>query len=145
MSILSNCFLPKTLIHLWNFSGTSFFASTSDLAASSSLSQISYSFTTFFTSIVLSCFCFFFLFSFFSSCFLPTSSLASSSFCFCHHSFPCFGLHYFPYSSGHLIILTPPVLQLISGLWQASHDISKITIYFCPSMMLIFILSLCSW
>ena len=71
MGILSDYFLPNTLIHLWNFSETSFLASTSDFAASSSLSHISYSSTILFTSIVFSFFCLlffclstFFLFSF---------------------------------------------------------------------------------
>ena len=144
MGICSDCFLPKTLIYLWNFSRTNFFASTSDFTASSSLSQISYSSTTFFTSIIFSFFCFFFCFSVFFSCFFSASSLISSSFCFCYPDFLCFGLHYFPHSSGHLIIFTSPVFQLISGLWYASHSIPKITLHFCSLITYISVLSLCS-
>ena len=118
VGILSNYFLPNILIYLWNCSGTNFLASASDFAAFSSSSQISHSSAILFSSIVLSLFSFFFFcFSAFSSLFFPASSFASSSFCFCHHSFPCFGLHCFPHSSEHLVILTSPVLQSISGLW----------------------------
>ena len=141
MGIHSDCFLPKTLIYLWNFSGTNFLASTSDFAISSSSSQISYSSATFFTSIVFSFFCFFFFL--FSFCFLPASYFASSFFCFSQPNLPCFGLHYFPYSSGHLIIFTSSVLQSISGLWCASHGIPRITVHFCPLIISISILSLC--
>ena len=140
VGILSDCFLPKTLIYLWNFSGTSFLASVSDFATSSSSSHISYSSTTFFPSITFSFFCFF-CFSF-SSCFFSASSFASFYFCFCHSSFSCFGLHCLLYSSGHLIIFTSPVFQSISGLWRASHSIPKITIHFCPLIMSISVLFL---
>jgi len=61
VSILSLCFLLKTLIYLWNFSGTSFFASVSDFATFSFSSYISHSSDTFFISIVLFFFVFFFL------------------------------------------------------------------------------------
>ena len=67
IDILSNCFLPKTLIYLWNFSGTSFLASLSDFAAFFFSSQISHSSATLFTSIVFSFFCFFFFCSAFPS------------------------------------------------------------------------------
>ena len=145
MGILSDYFLPKTLIHIWNFSGTSFLASVSNFTASSSSSQISYSLAILFTSISFSFFCFFsFCFSFLSH-FLPASSFASSSFCFCHPDFLCFSLHCLPHSSGHLVILTFPVLQSISRLWQASHSIPKITLYFCPSITSISVLFLCLW
>ena len=80
---------------------------------------------------------FLFLFSL-ASHFFPSSSFFSLSFCFCHSDFPCFGLYYLPHSFGHLVILTSPVLQLISGLWQASHSISKITFHFC-SLILFFL------
>ena len=52
----------KTLIYLWNFSGTSFFASASDFATFSSSFQISYSSATLFTSIVFYLFCFYLFF-----------------------------------------------------------------------------------
>ena len=118
MGTLSLDFLPKTYIHLWNLSGTSLFTSSSNFAASSPSSQTFYSFTTFFTSIILSFFCFFFSFFFysFSSCFFPFFSFFSSLFCFSYPDFPYFGLHYFPHSSGHLIIFTSPILQSISEL-----------------------------
>ena len=140
MGILSDCFLPKTLIRLWNFSGTNFFASASDFAAFSSSSHISHSSATLFISTVFFSLCF--LFSL-SSHFLPTFAFASSSFCFCHPDFPCFGLHCFPHSSRHLVIFTSSVLQSISGLWRASYSIPKITIHFYPPIMSISILSLC--
>ena len=76
VGILSDCFLPKTLIHLWNFSGTHFFASSSNLAVSSFLFQISHSSATLFTSIVFSFFDFFFFPLSFSSYFLPAFSFA---------------------------------------------------------------------
>ena len=132
MDICSDCFLPKTLIHLWNFSETNFFASASDFAASSSSFQIFYSSTIFFTSIIF--------FSAFFSLFFP-----ASSFCFCHPSFPCFGLYYFLHSSRHLVIFTSSIFQLISELWRASHSIPKITFHFCPPITSISVLSLYSW
>jgi len=46
----------------------------------------------------------------FSSYFLPSFSLFSSFFCFCHSSFSCFGFYCFLYSFGHLVIFTSPVL-----------------------------------
>jgi len=56
--------LPKTFIHLWNFSRTSFFASVSDFAASFSSFKISHFSATLFTSIVFAFFYFFvFVFS----------------------------------------------------------------------------------
>ena len=139
MGIFSDYFLLKTLIHLWNFSRTKFFASASNFAASFSLSQISHSSATFLTSTVFPFFCF--LFSF-SSHFFPASSFASSSFCFFQPDFPCTSLYCLPHSSGHLIIFTFPVLQSISGLWHASHSIPKITVHFCPPIISISILSL---
>ena len=144
MGILSDCFLSKTLIYLWNFSETSFFASTSDFTTSSSLFQISHSSTTLFTSIVFFFICLFFCFSAFSSCFFSAFSLVSSSFCFCYPSFLCFGLHCFPHFSGHLVILTSPILQSISGLWQASYNIPIIcliglSLLSNPSIFLIYI------
>ena len=94
----------------------------------SSSSQISHFSVIFFTSIVLSFFGFFFSFIFcsFFSCFFSFSSFLSSSFCFYHSNFYCFGLHSFLHFSGYLITFTSPVLQSISGLWQASHNISKL-------------------
>ena len=141
MGILSDYFFPNTFIHLWNFSGTNFFTSTSDFAASSSSSHISHSSITFLTSTVLPFFCFFFFF--FSSFFFSASSFASSFFCFSYPDFSCTGLHCFPHSSGHLVILTSPVFQSISGLWHASHGIPKITPHFCPPITSISILSMC--
>ena len=88
----------------------------SDFTTSTSSSQISQSSATLFTFIVFFFFCFFFFYSTFSSYFFPTSSFTSSSFCFCHSSFLCFGLHCFPHFSRHLIILTSPIFQSISGL-----------------------------
>ena len=144
MGILSDCFLLKTLIHLWNFSGTSFFISASDFAVFSFSFQISQSSTTLFTFIVFSFFYFFFYCFTFSSCFFPASSFTSSSFCFYYSGFPYFSLHCFSHSSGHLVILTSPIFQLISGLWQASHGMPKIICYFCPSIISISVLSLYS-
>ena len=89
----------KTLIYLWNCSRTNFFAFSSDFGTSSLLS---YSSATFFISIVSPFFCFLFLFCLF--------------FCFCYSDFPCFSIHCFLYSFGHLIIFTSPVFQLILGL-----------------------------
>ena len=143
VGICSLAFLPNTWIYVWNLSGTNFFASSSNFAASfSSLFQISHSCTTLFTSIIFSLFGF--LCSF-CSCLFSASSFSSSSFCFCHSDFPCFGLYCFPHSFGHLIILTSPVLQSISGLWCASHSISKIMFHFCSLITLISVLSLCPW
>ena len=67
----------------------------------------------------------------------------SFSFCFCYSGFVCFVFHYFPHSSGHLVIFTSPVFQSISRSWHANHGISNITLYFCPPIMSIFVLSLC--
>ena len=145
VGILSDCFLPKILIHLWNFSGTHFFASSSNLAVSSSLFQISHSSATLFTSIVFSFFGFFFFPLSFSSHFLPAFSFASSSFYFCHPDFSCFGLHCFPHSSGHLIIFTSSVFQSISRLWQANYGIPKITFHFYPPITSISVLFPCPW
>ena len=153
VGILSDCFLPKTFIYLWNFSETNFFASTSDFATSFSLFQISYSSATLFIFIIfLSGFITINvhllvllipdLFSAFSSCFFPASSFASSSFCFYHPAFLCFGLHCLLHSSGHLVIFTFLVFQLISGLWWASYGIPKITLHFCSPITSISILSL---
>ena len=132
----------------YNSSGTSFLASASDFTVSSSSSQISHSFTSLSTSIVVS-FLGFFLFSFsffypFSSHLFLFSSLSSFFFCFCQPDFLCFDLHCFPYSSEHLVIFTSPVLQSISRLWYASHSILKLTFYFCPSITSISVLFLCS-
>ena len=104
-------FLLKTWIHLWNLSRTSFFASASNFVASSSSSQISHSSAIFHTSISFGFFSFLLFFLFLSASFFSSSSL-----CFCHPDFPCFGLYYFPHSSRHLIIFTSSVLQSISGL-----------------------------
>ena len=90
------------------------------------------------------CFLLLLFFFSFSSYFLPTFSFSSFSFCFCHSDFFCFDLHYFPNSSGHLVILTSLVFQSTSGLWQASHGIPKIILYFYPSIMSISVLSLYS-
>ena len=120
MGIHSLAFFLKTWIHLWNLSGTNFFASSSDFATSSSLFQISHSAIIFCTSSFFGCFFFFFSFFFFpslSSLFFSSSSFFSSFFYFCYPDFPCFGLHCFPYSSRHLIIFISPVFQSISGLW----------------------------
>ena len=101
--------------------------------AFSFLFQISYSFATFFTSIILLLFDFisfflYFLFHFsffFFLLFLPSwffllwSPLLSTflqTSCY-------FYLSYF---------------QLISGLWQASHGISKITLHFCPLIIVLY-------
>ena len=65
IDILSLAFLPKTWIHLWNLSGTSFSVSSSNFISSSSSSQISYFSAIFFIFTVLFFFSFFFL-SFFS-------------------------------------------------------------------------------
>ena len=147
VGILSLAFLLKIWIHLWNLSGTSFFISSSDFTVSFSSSQIYYSSIIFFTSIILFFFCF--LFSFFScfffSHFISSSSFFFFSFCFSHPNFSCFGLYCFLYFSGHLIIFTSSVLQLISGLWWASHSISKITLYSYFSITFISVLSLCPW
>ena len=56
--------------------------------------------------------------------------LPSSFFCLCYSDFSCFGLHCFSHFSGHLIIFTSLVFQLISGLWHISYNISKITLHF---------------
>ena len=57
---------------------------------------------------------FFFFFSLFCSfCFC---FFLSSSFCFCYSNFLCFDLYYFSHLSGHLIIFTSSVFQLISKL-----------------------------
>ena len=118
IGILSLVFLPKTWIYLWNLSGTSYFASFFDFAASSFSSQISHSSTIFFTSIILSFLDFSFSFSFcsFFSCFFFSSSFFSLSFCFSQPDFPCFDLYCFSQSSRHLVIFTSLVLQLILGL-----------------------------
>ena len=58
-------------------------------------------------------------------------------FCFYHSSSLYFSFYYFPHSSEHFIIFTSLVFQSISGLWQASHDISKITLHFCLLIILI--------
>ena len=139
VSILSLAFLPKTWIYLW-FSDTNFFASIFDFAISSSLFQISHFLATLLTSTI-----FFFSFYSFSSCFFPSSSFLSVSFCFCYPNFPCFDLHYFLHSSGHLVIFTSSVLQSILELWQASHGISRIIFYFCLFITLIYVLFLCLW
>ena len=65
VGILSHAFFPKMWIHLWNLWGINFLVSSSDLAASFSLSQISYSSVIFFASIILLFFGFFLSFSFF--------------------------------------------------------------------------------
>ena len=131
-------FYPNTWIHLRNLRGTNFLVSSLDFSIFSSSSQISYSSATSFTSIGFSFFGFFFLFSFFlcffSSCFFFFSYFASSSFCLCHPNLSCLGLYCFPHSSGHLIIFTS-IFQSISGLWWASHNISKITFYFCSPII----------
>ena len=142
MGICFDCFLPKTLIHLWNFFGTSFFAPSSDLAASSSLSQIFHFSATLFTSTIFLSFSF--LFSR-SSHFCPASPLVSSSFYFSQPNFPWTSLHCLPHFSEHLIIFTSSVLQSISGLWCASHGIPKITVYFCLPIISISVLSLYPW
>ena len=116
------CFFSNTQIHLWNFSGTNFFTSSSDFTTSSFLFYISHHSATFFTFIILSLFgLFFFFFSF----------LFFSSFCFYHPDFPYFSLYCLPHFTEHLVIFTSSVLQLISELWYASHIISKITLHFC--------------
>ena len=131
--ILTLCFFPNTQIHLWNFSGTNFFTSSSDFT-SSSLSHIFHPSTTFFTFITLFLFgLFFFFFSF----------LFFSSFCFYHPDFLYFSLYCLPYFTEHLVIFISSVLQLISELWHASHIISKITLHFCLPIIFISILSLC--
>ena len=140
MGIHSDCFLPKTLIHLWNFPRTSFLVSSSNFAASSFFFHIYHSSAILFMSIIFSFFCFvcfFSFFFFFSSHFLPAFSFAFSSFCFCYPNFLCF-----LYSFRHLIILTSSVFQLISGLWHTSHGIPKITLHFCSPIISISVLSL---
>ena len=137
MGILSLAFLLKIWIHLWNLSGTSFFVSSFDFTVSFSSSQIYYSSIIFFTFIILFFFCFFF------SHFISSSSFFFFSFCFSHPDFSYFGLYCFLHFSGHLIIFTSSVLQLISGLWWASHSISKITLYSYFSITFISVLSLC--
>ena len=64
ISILSLAFFPKTLIHLWNYSRTNFFTSSSDFTTSFSSSQIFYSSSILFISIVFLFLCFFFFASF---------------------------------------------------------------------------------
>ena len=106
MGICSLAFLPKTWIHLWKHSGTSFLSFASDFATLSSSSQIFHFSANPFTSIVFPLLDFFlFFFSFF--CFF--SSFFSFSFCFYQPDFPCFGLYYFLHSSEHLVIFTSPV------------------------------------
>ena len=86
-------------------------------------------------------FCFLFLFSPFLCSFSSHFFLLffpSFSFCFCYPDFLCFSLYYLPHYSGYLVIFTSPVLQSISGLLQASHGISKITLYFCLPIISIF-------
>jgi len=78
-------------------------------------------------------FFFFFSFSFFCSYFsyfFPFFPFFSFSFCFCYPNFFYFSLYCLLYFSEHLVIFTSPALQSISGLWQASHNIPKITLYF---------------
>ena len=136
IGILSLAFFLKTWIHLWNCWETNFLASSLDFSASSSSFQISIPLLS--SSPLL-----FFSFSVF---FLFSASLLyfSSSFYFCYLNFLCFSLHYLPHSSRHLFIFTSPIIQTISGLLQPSHSISKITLYFSPPIISIFILSLCS-
>jgi len=83
-------------------------------------------------------FCFFFFFFF-----LLLLFLLLFFFCLCHPSFLYFSLYCFLHFSGHLIIFTSLILQLILRLWQAYHGISKFTLYFCSQITLISILSLC--
>jgi len=126
------------------FFSTSLFASSSNLAVSFSLSQISYSSAIFFTFIILSFFGFFFSFFFcFFSCFFPSFSFLSSFF-FSYPNFLYFGLYCFSHSSEYLVIFTSPILQSISELWQVSYNILKITFYFCSPITSISILSLYS-
>ena len=94
---------------------------------------------------VLASLSFLFFFCSFSSHFFSSSSSSSSFFSFffyfCNFSSPYFDLHCFPHFYGYLIIFTSPILQSISGLWCASHGISKITFHFCPPITSISILS----
>jgi len=99
-------FFLKTWIYLWNLGGTNFLASSSDFTASFFLFQISHFSAIFF---YLHC-SFFFDFSCFPSS-IPFSLILfllffSLYFYFYHPGFPYFGLYYFLYSSGHLIIFT---------------------------------------
>ena len=114
ISILSLVFFLKTWIYLWNLGGTNFLVFSLDFTTSSSLSQISYSFTILFTSIFSS---FFSLFFFLSCCFFLSCFFFSSSFCFYYSSFPYFGLYHLLHSSKHLVIFTSSILQSILGLW----------------------------
>ena len=94
-------------------------------------SHIFHSSTNHFTSTIPIFFCFFLFFTF------------SSSFCFCYSAFLYTGLHYLLYHSGHLIIFTSSIFQLIFGLCQTSHSMPKITPHFCLSITFISVLSLC--
>jgi len=67
---------------------------------------------------------------------------SSSFFCCYYSSFSYFSLYCFLHSSGCLIIFTFSIFQSILGLWQASYKISRITFYFCPTIILIYILFL---
>ena len=137
---------------------TSFFASSLKFAAFSFSSQIFYSSTIYFISIIFLIFCFccfllsfllllLYLFSFFSSSAVLPLSFLFLAFPLSLSSFVCFfytGLHYLLHFSRHLIIFTSLVFQSILELYCASHNIFRIIFHFCSLIMFISILFLSS-
>ena len=109
VNILSDSFFSNTIKYLWNYLRTIFSTVLNSIKSSSS--SLSSSFSSTILAIAISS----------SIVGLLKSSLFPFTFYFCHPDFVCLPIfHFFPYSSGHLVICTSPILHVTNFIQLVS-------------------------